>query len=66
MVTRPLRHRCSWRLGVLRFDDLPLLLAASVNCWLATEPDDQNPKGVSESVRNALDGLEAMMVELFG
>jgi hypothetical protein len=53
-------------LASLRFDDLPVLLAASVNCWLATEPDDQNPKGVSESVPNAPDGLEAMMVELFG
>jgi len=33
---------------------------------IAIQPDNQNPKGVSESVRNALDGLEAMMVELFG
>ncbi|HEY9153050.1 MAG TPA: hydrogenase maturation protease [Anaerolineales bacterium] len=33
---------------------------------IAIQPDDQNTKGVSESVRNALDGLEAMLVELFG
>ena len=33
---------------------------------IAVQPDDQNKKGVSESIRNALDGLEAMLVELFG
>jgi hydrogenase maturation protease len=33
---------------------------------IAVQTDNQNTQGVSESVRNALDGLEAMLVELFG
>ncbi len=56
----------------IRTTNLPLLFKITMQvCWMnflliAIQPDDQNPKGVSESVRNALDGLEAMMVGLFG
>jgi hydrogenase 3 maturation protease len=56
----------------IRTTNLPLLFKIISNTskpetlLIAIQPDDQNPKGVSESVRNALDGLEAMMVGLFG
>ncbi len=33
---------------------------------LAVQPGNQNSPGVSEAVRNALDGLEAILVEMFG
>jgi hydrogenase maturation protease len=55
-----------------RTANLPLLFKIMSNrsrpdaLLIAVQPDDQNTKGVSESVRNALDGLEAMLVELFG